>query len=257
MNRCATLVALVLIATATACGTSEPPPQQAKLVAPPAPEPVASESPTETAEALKGLFVYMADAARFTDCASGESFPVAMEGDYLALERAYLEDRTDVGAELLVSFEGTIDDRPAMDGDGTEATVVVERFIATHPGQSCAKIAPASFGNTFWALVRVGDLAVTIRENEREPHLLFNPDAKTFRGYAGCNQIFGSFETDGEALAFGPVAGTKRSCQEEMEFEQAVLEMLAAVTTYSIDGDVIELGDGERVLARGEARYFD
>ena len=35
------------------------------------------------------------------------------------------------------------------------------------------------------------------------------------------------------------------------------IEMHTAATAFTIDGDVIELRDGERVLARGEARYFD
>jgi heat shock protein HslJ len=257
MNRCATLVALVLIATATACGTSEPPPEQAKLEAPPPPESEASEPPDPIEETMTGRFVYMADAARFTDCSSGDSLPVAMEGDYLALERAYLEHRTEAGADLLVSFAGSIEQRPAMEGSESEATVVVDRFIATHAGQRCAEISPASFSKTTWALVKVGNHAIATQEDQREPHLVFDSQTNIFSGYAGCNRITGSFEHEGATLTFGPVAATKRYCQESMDLEQAVLEMLAAVTAFTIDGDVIELRDGERVLARGEARYFD
>jgi len=36
------------------------------------------------------MFRYLADAAQFEECLTGRSYPVAMEGDYLALERAYL-----------------------------------------------------------------------------------------------------------------------------------------------------------------------
>jgi copper homeostasis protein (lipoprotein) len=36
------------------------------------------------------MFSYMADAAGFRDCRNGLSFPVAMEGAYIDLERAYL-----------------------------------------------------------------------------------------------------------------------------------------------------------------------
>jgi heat shock protein HslJ len=258
MNRIAILIALSIITVvAVACGTSESPSEQAKLAAPPAPELGASAPPTATAEPMKGLFVYMADAASFTDCTSGDSFPVAMEGDYFALERAYLDHRSKAGADLMVSFEGSVDERPAMEGGGVEATVVVDRFLETHPGQRCADVSHASFDNTFWALVQVGDRSVTVGDDQREPHLLFNADTNTFKGFAGCNQIFGSIETEGNELAFGPVAATKRYCQEAMELEQAVMGMLNAVTDFTIDGDVILLRDGERVLARGEARYFD
>ena len=44
-----------------------------------------------TVETRRGRFTYMADAALFEDCGSGLRFPVAMEADYLAAERAYLE----------------------------------------------------------------------------------------------------------------------------------------------------------------------
>jgi copper homeostasis protein (lipoprotein) len=40
-------------------------------------------APFEPRLSLRGMFLYFADAARFTDCASGRSWPVAMEGDFL------------------------------------------------------------------------------------------------------------------------------------------------------------------------------
>ncbi|MDO9162597.1 MAG: YbaY family lipoprotein, partial [Methylococcaceae bacterium] len=51
-----------------------------------------------------GEFSYMADAATFTDCASGKRWPVAMLGDYLAMERNYLQARSAPAAPLLVNF---------------------------------------------------------------------------------------------------------------------------------------------------------
>jgi hypothetical protein len=52
------------------------------------------------------MFTYMADAARFKQCLTGRSYPVAMESDYLKLVRAYLEvDKPEPGAPLMVSFE--------------------------------------------------------------------------------------------------------------------------------------------------------
>lgn len=37
---------------------------------------------------VSGMFTYFADAALFVHCATGRTYPVALEGDYLALERA-------------------------------------------------------------------------------------------------------------------------------------------------------------------------
>jgi heat shock protein HslJ len=86
---------------------------------------------------LAGELTYMADAARFTDCSRGRSYPVAMESDFKSLERAYLEAVKEPGAPLYVTFEGAIADRLKMEGEGKEPTVVVSRFIDVQPDKRC------------------------------------------------------------------------------------------------------------------------
>ena len=84
------------------------------------------------------MFRYMADAARFEECLTGRSYPVTMEGDYIKLERAYLEaEKPEPGAPLMASFEGDITRKPAMEGDTLIPTVSVRRFIGVWPGQRC------------------------------------------------------------------------------------------------------------------------
>ena len=88
-------------------------------------------------ETRRGRFTYMADAALFEDCDSGLRFPVAMEADYLAAERAYLETRTEPGSAVLMTIEARLESRPPMEGDGLIEMIVIDRFIAAHPGESC------------------------------------------------------------------------------------------------------------------------
>lgn len=102
----------------------------------------AFKAPAETEERLidgqlRGLFTYMADAAHFEDCADGSRYPVAMEAGYLELERAYLEQRTEPGAPLLVLIRADVEKRPPMEGDGEINTLIVEGFEAAFPGQGC------------------------------------------------------------------------------------------------------------------------
>jgi copper homeostasis protein (lipoprotein) len=47
--------------------------------------------PTDLNLFVAGEMTYMADAARFTECLTGRSYPVVMEADFIAMERAYLE----------------------------------------------------------------------------------------------------------------------------------------------------------------------
>jgi copper homeostasis protein (lipoprotein) len=95
---------------------------------------------TDLSLELHGMFRHMADAAQFEDCLTGRSYPVAMEGDYIQLERAYLQaTKPESGAPLMASFKGDITRRPAMEGSALTPTVVVRRFIGLWPGQRCER----------------------------------------------------------------------------------------------------------------------
>jgi len=52
-----------------------------------------------------GMFTYFADAPTFVHCATGRMHPVAQEGDYPALEAAYLNDRPGLAEPLFVTFK--------------------------------------------------------------------------------------------------------------------------------------------------------
>ncbi len=61
-----------------------------------------------TGMALEGMFRYMADAALFRDCRDGKTYPVSMEGQYLELERAYLNSGIEPGSEIMASVQGRL-----------------------------------------------------------------------------------------------------------------------------------------------------
>jgi copper homeostasis protein (lipoprotein) len=87
---------------------------------------------------INGLFAYMADAALITLCADGSRMPVAMEGDFRALQAAYMKARPALGEALLVSVEGRITVRPSMEESlPPPDTLVVERFISLSRHGSC------------------------------------------------------------------------------------------------------------------------
>ncbi|MFN6340358.1 MAG: YbaY family lipoprotein [Cyanobacteriota bacterium] len=91
---------------------------------------------------LVGLFRYLADAPSLELCATGHRLPVAMEGDYLRLEKTYLGALPPGGAgqPLLVNLKGLITQRPSMEpSQGPVRTVVVERFVGVSPGRGCGE----------------------------------------------------------------------------------------------------------------------
>jgi copper homeostasis protein (lipoprotein) len=91
---------------------------------------------------VSGRFIYMADAAVITLCADGSRLPVAMEGDFRALQEAYRKAQPGVGEALLASVEGRIATRPSMEESlPPQDTLVVERFISLSPHSSCGRAA--------------------------------------------------------------------------------------------------------------------
>jgi copper homeostasis protein (lipoprotein) len=214
--------------------------------------------PLEPRLLMRGMYKYFADAGRFTECLTRKNWPVAMEQDNAALESAYSKARRQPGEELLVNLEGRVAMRSKMEGEGQQATLVVERFIAVWPGETCgARFATEPLENTYWKLTRLGETAVTVAAQQREPHFILNPTSRRMGGSGGCNRLMGSYELNGDRLTFGQMAGTMMACPEGMDTEKAFLEALRQVNTWKIAGQHLELFDAAgKLVARFEARHM-
>jgi len=196
---------------------------------------------------LRGSFTYMADAARYVDCLTGESVPVAMTADYLSLERAYLAARAEPGAPLLVTLEGHMEMRPPMEGDALVETLVVEQFDKAWPGESCG---PTVEGTT-WSLTELPGQSLAAIEPERAPSLTLDPAAGRVSGSAGCNRFSGTYELSGNSLRFGPLATTRMACPPEiMAVEDAMLKALAGELAWSLQDGTLVLTREGRLVAR-------
>ena len=216
--------------------------------------------PVELSLGLHGMFRYYADAARFEECFTGRSYPVAMKGDYLDLERAYLRaQKPEPGAPLLATFEGDINLQPAMEGDSLIPTVSVRRFIGLFPHQSCERSrSTASLDNTYWKIVRFGADAVAAVGGGREPHLLLRGPEKGYAATVGCNQFAGGYDRDGDRIELQPGPVTLMACQPPLaELEDRLMAMLDAARSWAIYGQVLELFDASGVsVATFEAVYL-
>ncbi len=217
-------------------------------------------SPTELEGMfLLGMMTYPADAASFEECLTGRRYPIATDGDYLALERAYLDARAGPGAPLLVHVEGGLGERPSM--EGTDRThLVVERFIKAAPGESCEGRDPdAALTNTYWRIEAMSGAPVAAVENRREAHLvLLDPPEMRFRATVGCNQLIGGYERDGDSLTFGAAAMTRMACPPPLDtLERQLSEVLEATRRIRLEGERLDLlGDDGAVLAELRAVYL-
>jgi copper homeostasis protein (lipoprotein) len=215
---------------------------------------VSNPSPLEPRLPMKGMFRYMADAALFEECLTGRKLPVAMEGDYAALERAYLEKRAEPGSELLASVEGRIVERVNMEGPA-RPTLVVERFLSVLPGESCSsRFAAEPFEGTYWKLTELNGTAVVPIERRSEAHVIFDSEGR-FAGSDGCNRMFGSYTLEGEKIHFGRVGSTLMACPDGTR-DREFVESLGKTLKWRTLGSLLELRSGDdALLARFEAKH--
>lgn len=80
---------------------------------------------------------------------------------------------------------------------------------------------------------------------------IFGEDG-TVTGSGGCNTFSGPYTVDGDAIEIGPLASTRKACEEAvMAQEAAYLQALDNATTYAITGDALELRDAAGALQAG------
>ncbi len=212
---------------------------------------------------LTGMFTYMADAASIRLCATGQRLPVAMEGDFLALQRAYLQARPadKPGQPLLVGLQGLITQRPSMEeGQPPRRTLVVETFGTITPAQGCPKPARAQkrsgreqarrqlvapLRGTTWRLLALAGETVVLRQPPgRAIELQLSAENLRLAGSGGCNRLMGGFSLEGETIRFSQLASTRMACGPEvMDLERRYTEALALVRRWSIDKRSLLLQD--------------
>ena len=74
----------------------------------------------------------------------------------------------------------------------------------------------------------------------------------TVSGSAGCNTFRATYTAEADRVVIGPVATTRKACAGEgaMRQEREFLSALASVTTWAVDGGLLDMhrADGERAL---------
>lgn len=247
-KRLSAALAFVLSCLATAAAVGAAPPSRAAETAETR---LAALQPAS--RPMRGQYRYLADNVRFTDCASGRSYPVARGGESPALERAYLEQHGEPGAWLTVDFAGHLEQPPRSDAEGTEEAIVVDRFNSVWPGEGCGeRIAAPPLEGPEWRLAEIEGRPLIPAERARNPRLRFEPERLQVLGHAGCNRFFGGYRRSGETgLRFERIASTRRYCMEAMELEGAMLEVLAKSAEFRISEGrlVLMSGSGEPLAA--------
>jgi len=152
-----------------------------------------------------------------------------------------------------------VEQRPRMEGRGTQAMLVVEDFLDATPGETCAT--RAGLEDARWVPTRIGDNRVVLPEGQRELWIELDSRSKQATGSGGCNRMNGSYEAGKGTLRFGRLISTQMACPA-LEIETAFFRALERTRRYVIiyshpreRPDALELMDAAgNVLARLEER---
>ena len=109
---------------------------------------------------------------------------------------------------------------------------------------------------TYWKLTELMGKPVNPPAGVREIHIVLKKQDGRFQGFAGCNNIMGSYELkDENFIGFKGIASTKMACPD-MTIENQLMEVLGRVDNYSILGDKLSLNKARMApLARFKAVY--
>jgi copper homeostasis protein (lipoprotein) len=219
-----------------------------------------SETFDPIAEPFRKRWMYVRDSGGgfAIDCIKGLRFPVAREGDMAALDAAYETAHPPENAPQVVEFEGHFARRSKSQSSGEEEedVVVVDKFLLTHSGEGCSGSLPVGgLENTYWKLVELSGAAVATVPGEQEPHLRLESVLRKVTVSGGCNSFRGGYQRSQGTLHFTQLAGTRKACPEPvMERESALMQALAATTTFRLFNQALELYGQGRRLARFERR---
>lgn len=87
-----------------------------------------------TAMPMTGMYIYMADAAVFKDCATGKHFPVR---NTLELERAYLKAQPGPGEPVFLMLDGHFSMQPSMEEGMVQKMLIVDGNARFDAARSC------------------------------------------------------------------------------------------------------------------------
>ena len=141
-----------------------------------------------------------------------------------------------------------------IDPFGSSPVEVLVRRVA----EPVSRDTPALEGTT-WELQSLGDESAPLGANGKPLDIQLQSEDARVGGFSGCNRYMGSYSREGTVaagspLSFGPLAGTMMACAEGGELEQRYLQVLAEVTAFSLDGDLLSLLAGSETVATFTAR---
>ena len=116
----------------------------------------------------------------------------------------------------------------------------------TNPGTS------VPLENTRWKLNTLNGKKIFTPESGKDIFIRFSSADKRANGFAGCNTFFGTYKSDKNKIAIGPLASTEMFCEAMMQTETEFFKALSTTIKFKIKGNYLQLYDSAKMLAKFE-----
>ncbi len=202
---------------------------------------------------LLGLYQPDDEGAWFSECLTGQRWRLQPSPRSAELATQFNElaaARAGTRPARLLAVRG----RPELPQAGGRVQHLdvdaVERFW---PDSLCRRdlISPAQpLLETSWVLIELHGSGVRTGSISEPPLLRLRQDGR-LTGTTGCNRMQAAYQRDGNRLSVPRPMITRMTCPAALQQqEQALLAALRATRDYRVVGNVLELRDGDAVLAR-------
>lgn len=115
-------------------------------------------------------------------------------------------------------------------------------------GNGTSMTKAASLLESKWVLQTVENNVVKMPESTEKPWVKLAKEGSKVEGFGGCNNLFGGFELNGDAIKFPNLASTKKYCEETQPTENAFMSALRNTDHFKLDGSTLKLFQGTREL---------
>lgn len=202
---------------------------------------------------MRGLYVENDAGASFTECLTAQRWTVSENSEQRALHAAYNRLKIPAGRAALASLDGVLHHLPGK----AEGTLEIAEYDGLWPAETCAHSrTPPLLEGTYWRLTRLDGKGVMPGPVEHEARLMLKAPNQ-FTASGGCNELTGRYVLKRGALTFNKVSPGHMSCLDTRSVESAVIIALKTTTTWSIEGQYLQLFDEVgRQVARFEAVYL-
>ncbi len=187
--------------------------------------------------------------AWFSECRSGQRWRIKPSPQADEAARQYGElmaARQGASAPALLELKGRLDGAP-------DNGIAIERLTRLWPDARCRRdlLPPTQpLLETTWALLELHGETVPDSGIAQPAHLKFRQGGR-LTGTTGCNRLQAAYLRDGARLSMPRPLITRMTCPQALQRqEQSLLAVLRATRAYRMVGNVLELRDGDTVLAR-------